>query len=83
MRDHVILGLHVTDRVQQVPNVQGLLTKYGAQIRTRLGLHDVHGPNSPAGLIVVEIESEIEADKLKRELEAIQGVHVQKMVFKH
>ena len=37
---HIIFGVHVTQRVDNVPAVQAVLTKYGCNIRTRLGLHD-------------------------------------------
>ena len=38
---HLIFGVHVTDRAHQVPQVQKLLTEYGCNIKTRLGLHRV------------------------------------------
>ena len=38
---HVIYGVHVTNRTTQVPNVQKLLTEYGCDIKTRIGLHHV------------------------------------------
>ena len=42
MTDHRIVGIHVTDRAQAAGRVQEILSKYGKNIRTRLGLHDVH-----------------------------------------
>jgi hypothetical protein len=41
MNDHLILGIHVTDRVQKAGEVQQLFTEYGCNIKTRLGLHEV------------------------------------------
>ena len=47
---HLIFGVHVTDRANQVPQVQKLLTEYGCNIKTRLGLHRVDEQVcSPAG----------------------------------
>ena len=41
--NHVILGIHIQDRLKQVAEVQKLFTRYGCNIKTRLGLHDVNG----------------------------------------
>ena len=37
---HVIFGVHITSRVDDVPSVQAVLSKYGCNIKTRLGIHD-------------------------------------------
>ena len=83
MAKRIILGVRITDRVKDVPAVQSILTEYGCNIKTRLGLHDA-GPTHCAttGLLIVEMcgaESDIAAfeDKLK----GVSGVQVQKMVF--
>ena len=53
---HVIYGVHVTNRTTQVPNLQKLLTEYGCNIRTRIGLHHVDEKVcSPRGLILLEM----------------------------
>jgi hypothetical protein len=82
---HIILGIHITDRVQHIPDVQSLFTKYGCSIRTRLGLHNTSGKFcSPNGLILLEMTGDEEPVwQLMEELEAIEGVDVQKMVFEH
>ncbi len=83
--EHVILGVHITNRVKSVPDVQELFTKYGCSIRTRIGLHDVHDDYcSPSGMILLEMSGEKKAiKKLEKKLKAIKGVDVQKMVFEH
>ena len=54
-QDHRIVGIHVTDRAQAAGRVQEVLTKYGKNIRTRLGLHDVHDEvAAPTALILLE-----------------------------
>jgi hypothetical protein len=82
---HVILGVHITDRVKHVPSVQELLTKYGCSIRTRLGLHDASEKFcSPNGLILLEMVGDEEpVRQLMAELQAVEGIDVQKMVFEH
>ena len=55
MSDHIIVGIHITDRVTNAGEVQALLTRHGACIRTRLGLHDSAGETAgPSGLILLE-----------------------------
>ena len=82
---HIILGVHITDRVQHVPPVQDLFTEHGCSIKTRLGLHTVSEDFcSPNGLILLEMAGpEGPIFELVDKLKAIQGVDVQKMVFEH
>ena len=37
---HIILGIHVTDRLKNAVDVQKVFTEYGCNIKTRIGLHD-------------------------------------------
>jgi hypothetical protein len=83
MKEIRILGVHITERVEKVTDVQSALTKFGCSIRTRLGLHELHdGFCSPGGIIILEMTgSAEEAMKLENELLRIDGVDVKKMVF--
>jgi hypothetical protein len=82
---HVIFGVHITGRTEHAGSVQRLLTEYGCNIKTRLGLHEAgDGFCSPNGLMVLEMVGE--ADKCRElfeKLNAVEGVEVQKMVFDH
>lgn len=82
---HIILGVHITDRLHHVSAVQHLLTEYGCSIRTRLGLHEADkGFCSPNGLLLLEMNDDLQdADALAAKLNAIEGVEVKKMVFDH
>jgi hypothetical protein len=82
---HVILGIHVADRAHHAPGVQTVLTEHGANIKTRLGLHDVHdGSCSPNGLILIEyIGDDAGCKAMVGRLTAIEGVEVKQMVFEH
>jgi hypothetical protein len=85
MAPHVILGVHVVDRAHHAPGVQSVLTEFGENIKTRIGLHDVHeGYCSPNGLMLIEfIGPDARRDSLIDQLSAIQGVEVKRMVFDH
>jgi hypothetical protein len=82
---HVILGVHVVNREHHAPGVQAVLTEFGENIKTRLGLHDVHdGYCSPNGLLLIEfIGDDARRDVLVKRLSAIQGIEVKQMVFDH
>ncbi|KAH3756188.1 hypothetical protein Pelo_12039 [Pelomyxa schiedti] len=50
--DHVLFIIHVPNREDRAVCVQKVLTKYGASIKTRLGLHD---NNHGSGIIMTEM----------------------------
>lgn len=78
---HTIFGVHISHRVESVPAVQAVLTKYGCNIRTRLGIHDADGTScSPSGLLVVDVFGP-ETEDFFRELQELTGVDVQRMDF--
>ena len=80
--DHVILGVHVTDRMKEAVEVQKVFTQYGSHIKTRLGLHEIG--NSPEGVVLLELVGDAKAGKeLAKKLAAIEGIEVQQMVFGH
>ncbi len=83
MKEIVILGLHITDRVKESIDVQNVLTKFGCSIKTRLGLHEVQEDYcSSNGLIILELTGNTEEIvKLESELLKIEGLKVQKMTF--
>ena len=83
--NHVILGVHIDDRIKEVPDVQKILTKYGCQIKTRIGLHHVDEKFcSPRGLILLELYGDEKIlGEMTDTLSKLDGVEVQKMVFKH
>lgn len=83
--DHIILGIHVTDRLKNAVDVQKVFTDYGCNIKTRIGLHDVDADVcSPSGVVLIEFfGSESEAGDMMSKLDAVEGVHVQRMVFGH
>jgi hypothetical protein len=82
---HIILGVHIQNRVKQVPDLQKMFTEYGCNIRTRLGLHATsEGSCSPAGLILLDtVGEETQIDALAGKLASHDGIDVQKMVFGH
>jgi hypothetical protein len=85
MQKHIVLGVHITGRVQHASEVQNVLTEFGCQIRTRLGLHEAdRSVCSPNGLILLElVDDDAQVNALRSKLLAIRGVEVQSMVFSH
>jgi desulfoferrodoxin-like iron-binding protein len=82
---HVILGVHITDRVKHVPTVQGVLTQFGCNIKTRIGLHHVNESFcSPNGLMIIEfVGDDSHCASMISQLSALAGVQVKRMVFGH
>ncbi len=82
---HLIFGVHVTNRADQVPQVQKLLSEYGCNIKTRLGLHQVDAVAcSSRGLILLEMFGDpAVCRELKVKLSKLGGVEVQEMLFEH
>jgi hypothetical protein len=83
--DHIILGIHVSDRLKNAVDVQKVFTDYGCNIKTRIGLHDVDASAcSPSGVVLIEFfGTEAEATAMMAKLNEVEGVVVQKMVFGH
>ena len=84
-KSHYIMGIHITDRVKNVPAVQEVLTRFGCLIKTRIGLHDVSDQScSPNGLLIVELlGDESNLREFSDALGAVEGVDVKSMIFDH
>ncbi|MCX6327082.1 MAG: hypothetical protein NT144_10605 [Bacteroidia bacterium] len=76
-----ILGILVERNIDVIVSVQKLLTSYGCNIRTRLGVNEVFF-GEPAGLIILELKGdEKQRILLENDLKALKQVHVRTMVF--
>jgi len=85
MDKHIVVGVHITERVKHAGEIQKIFTEFGCQIRTRLGLHEANkGICSANGLIILDmVDDDAKVAALKEKLTAIAGVEVQSMVFDH
>lgn len=81
MKEIRVLGVYVADRLTEAGEVQRLLTKYGCNIKTRLGLHEVDDNHcSINGFILLELCGDPEKwDELESALRAVAGIKVEKM----
>jgi hypothetical protein len=76
-----ILGILVERSQSVVFSVQKILTSYGCNIRTRLGVNEVFF-GEPAGLIILELKgAEKQRLLLERDLKNLDHIHVRTMVF--
>jgi len=76
-----ILGLLIERNQDVIKSVQKMLTAYGCNIRTRLGVNEVFF-GEPAGLIILELKGdEKQRILLEKDLKALKQVHVRTMVF--
>ena len=83
MTKRIVLGIQVTDRVKEIPDVQKILTEYGCNIRTRLGLHEVSKKVcSTVGLLLLDtFGDETDVLMMEKKLKKVKGLIVRKMVF--
>ena len=64
MDKHIIMGIHISDRMNKAGEVQALFTKYGCNIKTRIGLHDASdNVCAPNGVVVLEMVGEELAER--------------------
>ena len=76
-----ILGILIERNQSVILSVQKLLTSYGCNIRTRLGVNEIFF-GEPAGLIILELKGEENQRLLlEKELRELDRVHVRTMMF--
>ncbi len=76
-----ILGILVEKNLEVIQSVQKILSSYGCYIRTRLGVNETFF-GEPAGLIILELTGDHEQRLLlEKDLDALPGAYVRKMVF--
>jgi len=82
---HTIFGVHITDRLKKAVEVQKVFGKYGCNIKTRLGMHEVSDQACATnGLVILEVVGDDKTLKeFEKALSAIEGIAVKKMVFTH
>ena len=80
-----IIGICIKERLKDASKLQAIFTKYGCNIKTRLGLHDAHeNVCSGTGVVLLEligIQDELLA--FENSLKEIDGIEFQKMFFKY
>ena len=75
MDDFEVMLIKVDQRVQKVGEVQTLLTKYGCNIKTRLGMHEAGDACSNQGLIFLQLTGgEDELKEFEKSLNEVKGV---------
>jgi len=71
-----LLAIQVNGRLAQAPLVQGVLTKYGCNIKTRVGFHEATEDQCAMdGVLVLElIGKNADIDAMIVELKGLDGV---------
>ena len=82
---HLILGIHITERLKHALPVQQVLTEFGNNIKTRLGLHEINDKEtSTGGIVIVEfVGMETRFHQFTDRLNAIDGVEAKQLIFEH
>ncbi len=80
----IIMGIKLMERRKSASKVQELLSEYGCDITTRLGLHIASSKTcSPHGLIILEFINDADeaAAEFEKKLTKTADVDIQKMFF--
>ena len=79
-----IFGIYIKERLKDATPMQALFSKYGCNIKTRLGLHDAdENVCSGSGIVLLElIGNPMDIDNFEKEATKVAGVEIQKMIFK-
>ena len=82
---HIIVAIHVTNRIENAGELQKVLSEYGCYIKTRIGLHEANENYcSTNGVIILELLGNLEkANELLTDVAKIDGLEAQKIVFDH
>lgn len=81
MHKYLIFGIHVGDRENNSVEVQKVLTEFGCNIKTRLGIHQAEAC-MPNAVILVQFKSDdVVAGEFEKRLQEIPTVSVKRMVF--
>lgn len=83
--NHTLVAIHIHNRVAQVPKIQQLLTEYGCNIKTRLGIHEVNDQFCSAnGLILLEMVGDSgKISEFQNKMKGFQDIETKTIVFEH
>ena len=77
-----IIGIGIENRKETAIKVQDVLTEYGCDIKTRLGLSDYKEKEcSYKGLILVDVPNREKALLIEKELKNIDNIVIKEMEF--
>ena len=77
-----IIGIGIENRKETAIKVQDILTEFGCDIKTRLGLNDYKESEcSYKGLILLDVPNRESAIALKEKLNKIENVTIKEMEF--
>jgi hypothetical protein len=83
MAKTTVFGILLNQRNDMAPRFQEIVTRYGCNIKTRIGLHNVsENVCSASGIILLEtIGKDLDIANLENDLRNLEGAEIQKMVF--
>ena len=83
MEEYIIIGVRISNRLKNAAPVQKVLTDYGCNIKTRVGLHEASdGVSATNGVLLLQIYGgEAVADEMLAKLAKVEGINAKKMVI--
>ncbi len=80
---NTILGIKLEERLENSLKFQKILSEYGCQIKTRLGLHSSENNSCTNwGIIILEFTgNENSLNNFEKEISVIENIKIGKIVF--
>ena len=79
----IIIGIKLPQRTETAPSFQNILSKFGCNIKTRIGLHDINETYcAQDGIILLEVIGKPELiESMLKELNLIEGISCKMMTL--
>lgn len=82
MDEFIIMIIKVNHRIQKAAKMQEILTKYGFNIKVRLGLHEMGDDCSNQGLILLQLSGDDTViETFENELCSLDGVSAKRVII--
>lgn len=76
-----IIGIKLSDKLNNAVEFQKILTKFNCFIKIRLGINNSNLFCSSKGIVLLQIEDNEKSIELEKELLEISGIELQRMIF--
>lgn len=82
MTKNTVMAVVINHRSNKAPKVQEVFTKYGCNIKMRVGLHEAGDVCSEEGLILLQLTGgKEEVNELEKQLNDIEGVRAKTLII--
>ncbi len=77
----VIIGVKLSDKINNAVKFQTILTEFNCIIKLRIGINNSSMFCSSSGIVLLQVENTQHAITLEKALLEISGIELQRMIF--